>query len=218
MSPTRKPKGCSMRLRKNKRASKKTYHKNIQRDKLKRLGKTLNELQKKQNYNWKMDRQLLIDDLSKKLSKTKAFLEAEKRKTKQQVKKELYSRKTKKDAGSILTPPDKSEFEVHADLYNEIRAIPSLVVRGDVIAYTTQGNLCRFDLVVYRKNKRAPHDPMCIIEVKKKGSSMGIKQKAKYESFGLPVLECDGSRQIHETLDRLLEVEADFLKKDTVSP
>lgn len=100
-------------------------------------------------------------------------------------------------------PDHVSEFEVHAELYFELKKINGIEVRGEVRSRGSHGlrkskTACRFDLVVY-KNKKA----ICIIEVK--GGIVNhmttieeTRQGIKYPTYGVPVLVCYGIEDIAE--------------------
>ena len=98
---------------------------------------------------------------------------------------------------SIPYPKRKSEFEIQAQLYYELKK-NRINVRGEVKAKNS-----RLDLVVYDKDD----NPKCIIEVKARArlrkQPRQYKQIIKYEElFGLPIIICLNKDQINETIEK----------------
>lgn len=111
----------------------------------------------------------------------------------------------------ITYPKVHSEFEVHAELYATIKLnITAADVRGEVKAYGTHGlrktkASCRFDLVVFEREKLSP---VCVIEVKggKVRHKEGIeatRQGRRYVTFGVPVLVCYGFGDIESVVNEV---------------
>lgn len=107
-----------------------------------------------------------------------------------------------------------SEFEVHAELFSEIRKnVESADVRGEVKAYGTHGlrktkASCRFDLVVFDKSTRRA---VCLIEVKggkvrHKDGIEATRQGQRYVTFGVPVLVCYGFDDIKQVVDEVKSI------------
>jgi hypothetical protein len=166
---------------------------------LKELLKVIKILEYQQNTEWTASRQNtiasycdLIRDIKAKKSKIEVVAGKKKR------------RNILKGGGKIKWSKKCSEFDVHAELYRRIKEVPLLIPRGEVYAYTDKGNACRFDIVVFRKDGPA-HIPFCVIEVKKRGQDIGSKQKAKYESFGLPLFVCHGENGIDKVLGQVIK-------------
>ena len=102
---------------------------------------------------------------------------------------------------SIPYPKRKSEFEIQAQLYYELKK-NRINVRGEVKAHKS-----RLDLVVYDKDDK----PQCIIEVKARArlrkQPRKYKQIIKYEElFGLPIIICLNKTQVSDTINEVRKV------------
>ena len=109
----------------------------------------------------------------------------------------------KSSDNTINYPDHASEFEVHAELYYELKKINGCEIRGEVKSRGTHGlrktkTACRFDLVVYLNEKA-----ICIIEVKgnevkHKTTIEDTRQGVRYSSYGVPVIVCYGFEDVDQ--------------------
>ena len=96
--------------------------------------------------------------------------------------------------GELWYPGNVSEFEVQAFLYCALKSM-GYDVRGEVC---TRGGRCRFDLVIYRREKTGAGVrpmPIRIIEVKATRGKKWGDQVAEYRRrYGVPVDHVGGMK------------------------
>lgn len=101
-----------------------------------------------------------------------------------------------------------SEFEVQAHLFSTLRKL-GYNIRGEVKAYDVGGSkkktYCRFDLVIFNRNRWNENHPILIIEVKRKRHrNKGLKSQInKYAKFGIPVIVYYSFKDITMVLEKL---------------
>lgn len=106
-------------------------------------------------------------------------------------------------------PIKMSEFEVQSNLYQQL-AEEGLHVRGCVPAWSEdfgKDHRVYLDLVVFNSLNEA----VLIIECKNRcedSPERGLRgrQSRRYTKFGVPVLLCDRSSKIKETIERVLDL------------
>ncbi len=103
--------------------------------------------------------------------------------------------------GSIDPGKPETEFEVHATLYVHLRRLLEpygWTVRGDV-----SGSEGSPDLSIFDGDKRL----VALVEVKRvDGPRMGPSQRAKYETYGVPLLEAIGMEGARRAYRKLLDM------------
>lgn len=118
---------------------------------------------------------------------------------------------TTSSENTINYPDHVSEFEVHSELYMQLKQYTNADIRAEVKSRGTHGlrkekTACRFDLVAFVENKA-----ICIIEVKDKEvrhktSIHDTRQGIRYPTYGIPVIVCYGLCDIQLVVDKVNEL------------
>lgn len=110
-----------------------------------------------------------------------------------------------KHGGRLKYPQHRSEFEVQAFLFFELKAL-GFDIRGEVKAKGIRG--ARFDLVIFdgKGEKISKRKPLRIIEVKarrKQGGVKAKKQAQRYSDYGPPVDLVRGPLQARKYVEKM---------------
>ena len=92
----------------------------------------------------------------------------------------------------ITYPKKYSEFEIQSEVYQGIRSLTSLDVRGAVLSWCDDGGKIRrvfLDLVVF-KEKKAVAIIECKNHTKSRKRVLGKRQTRRYGKFMVPVICC----------------------------
>lgn len=126
----------------------------------------------------------------------------------------------REELNRISYPVKHSEFEVHAELYDRLRAL-GYDARGCVPARCRDDKgrqpRCHLDLVVFRERQ-----PVVIIEVKNgNGTSFVMndtQQARRYLKFGLPVIQCPNMNWVSVTVEKVQELCPQFVDPCSCPP